>query len=121
MNAYWFLLLWQALLAGSSFWIRPAGWMWCLIIALVIIVLECCISIYAKQEGLQAFATPFQAAKYNKDTRLLMIQTAFTIALTLNLLVAFGSSGNWTLFWIILAASLVFGLLIALALKKHRG
>lgn len=50
-----------------------------------------------------------------------MIQTAFTIALTLNLLVAFGSNGNWTLFWIILAASLVFGLLIALALKKHRG
>lgn len=121
MNAYWYLLLWQALLAGSAFWIRPSGWLWCLIIALIIIILESIISLYARQEGLQAFATPFQSAKYQKDTRLLMIQTAFTIALTANLLVAFAANTSWNLFWLDLGGSVLFGLLIALALKKQRG
>lgn len=51
MNAYWYLLLWQALLARSAFWIRPSGWLWCLIIALVIIVLESIISCMRNRKG----------------------------------------------------------------------
>lgn len=50
-----------------------------------------------------------------------MIQTAFTIALAFNILVAFSVSGTWALFWVDLAGSVLLGLLIAVSLKKHRG
>lgn len=121
MNTYSFLLLWQALLTGSAFWIRPAGWLWCLLCALLVIVVEWLISAFAQKKGLQAFSTPFKGTKYRQDSTLLMMQTAFTSVLMVVLLAAFSMNGSWNLFWIDLIGSAVFGILIAVTRRKDRG
>lgn len=117
MNSYTILLLWQALSAGSAWYIQPAGIFWFFLVLAIYLIAEYAISVYAKKSGLQAFNTPFSPAKYEQDQRLMMLQCAVTAAVTLAELIAFSYNGDWNLFWILAAGSVVFGLLIALMLK----
>lgn len=118
MNSYTFLLLWQALVAGCAWYLRPAGWLWTLLVLAVLFIVEYAVSTIARQRRLQAFSTPFKGNKYEKDVSLVLMQCAATAVLETVVLVSLACQGTWNLFWILLAGSIVLALLIAYKLRQ---
>lgn len=105
---YYTLLLWQGVLAGSCFWIPEIGWLFTIGAVALIVLLESALAQYAKSKNLQVFGTPFHTNKYMEDASLLVLQLCFTIALAVVALVLLSGYALWSVFWIMLVASLCF-------------
>lgn len=118
MDAYTFLLMWQALTAGSAWYLRPAGWLWMGMVLVVLFIVEYAVSVIAQKRHLQAFSTPFKGSKYKQDVSLVLMQCAATSALSVIVLMSLAFQGSWNLFWILLAGSIMLAGLMAYKLRR---